>query len=89
MGKDFDGKAKFLIKFGKNLDGLIRKKGFRSRDAFLKKTDLEIYKADLHRLIHGETDPQLSTLYKIAEALDVPVWELIPGFREATDKGYT
>jgi predicted transcriptional regulator len=70
-------KAKILKEFGANLNRLIRER-YRSRDAFLKKTDLEIYKADLHHMIKGDRDPQLSTLYKIAEALKVSARDLIP-----------
>ena len=73
-----DKKSEILKKFGTNLARLIRDKGYRSRDAFLKQTDLEIYKADLHRMIKGEKDVQISTLYKIAEALGVPARELLP-----------
>jgi len=73
-----DRKGEILKKFGVNLARLIRDKGFRSRDAFLKQTDLEIYKADLHHMIKGERDPQLTTLYKIADALGVPASDLLP-----------
>ena len=77
MDEKSAGKAKILKEFGANLNRLIRDR-YRSRDEFLKQTDLEIYKADLHHMIKGSRDPQLSTLYKIAEALKVSVCELIP-----------
>ena len=73
-------KGKILKEFGTNLARLIREKGYRSRDAFLKQTDLEIYKADLHYMIKGERDPQMTTLYKIAEALEIGVGELLPEY---------
>jgi hypothetical protein len=57
------------------LERLIYKK-FKSRDAFLE--DQDIYKANLHRLINGEVDPQLTTLHKLADRLGVPVKELFP-----------
>ena len=75
MDQESAKKAKILKDFGSNLERLIYEK-FKSRDAFLKV--IEMHKANLHRLINGEVDPQLTTLQKIADGLGVPVRELFP-----------
>ena len=78
MDKEAAKRARIQKEFGENLERLIAEK-FPSRDAFLKKSDLEMYKANLHRIIKGQDEPKLTTLYKIAEALDISVRELFPG----------
>ena len=75
MDQESAKKAKILKDFGANLERLIYEK-FKSRDAFLKV--IEMHKANLHRLINGEVDPQLTTLHKIADGLGVPVRDLFP-----------
>ena len=83
MKKETPEKSKILKDFGANLERLIYKK-FKSRDAFLDKTD--IYKANLHRIINGQDEPKLTTLYKIADRLGMEVQELFPKYDAKDEK---
>lgn len=66
-------KQAFLKAFGKQLEFLIYQK-FKSKDQFLRETGF--YKANLHEVITGKVDVQLSTLYRLAKALEIPLENL-------------
>lgn len=72
--------------FGANLARQIDAK-FKTRDEFLRETDL--YKANLSRIISGQDEPKLSTLYKLAERLGMEVQELFPKYGEEEKKRKT
>ena len=59
---------KFLIEFGKRLQKLREAKGLSTRE-FAYKADIS--HSSVGRLEAGQTNPSLTTLVKIAEALDV------------------
>ena len=67
-------KEKFLKDFGKNLEALIYER-FKSKDQFLSETGF--YKANLHEIITGKVDAQLSTIFRLAKALGVSMEELV------------
>jgi transcriptional regulator with XRE-family HTH domain len=53
----------------------IRQKEFNSIEHFAKSTGIQ--KSLLSRILNEKADPKLSSLEKIAQALEVPVAELI------------
>jgi transcriptional regulator with XRE-family HTH domain len=71
-----DDKKRLLLGFGSRLEALIYQR-FRSKDQFLAASGF--YKANLHGIITGKSDPQLSTLYRLAKALDLTLDELLQG----------
>lgn len=74
MKLDQEGKEKALRDFGKRLDGLIYRR-YRSKDLFIRETGF--HKANLYDIINGEGDPRFSTLFRLANALDVTMEELM------------
>lgn len=75
MDKDVLQNRKKLKEFGENLEALIYRK-FKSKDAFLRETG--IFKATLHDILTGKADPQLTTLWRIAEGLNMDIRDLFP-----------
>ncbi len=71
-----DDKKKLLLGFGSRLEALIYQR-FRSKDQFLAASGF--YKANLHGIITGKSDPQLSTLYRLAKSLNLTLEELLQG----------
>jgi len=75
MSKEDLLKQQFLEDFGTHLEKLIYRK-FKSKESFLAETG--IFKANLHEILKGKVDPQLTTLWRIAEGLGIPVRDLFP-----------
>lgn len=75
MEKENLQKARFLKEFGAHVEKLIYRK-FKTKGAFLSESG--IYKSTLHDITKGRADPQLSTLWKIARELNVPIRDLLP-----------
>lgn len=67
-------KAALLLSFGTRLESLIYQR-YRSKDQFLAVSGF--YKANLHGIITGKSDPQLSTLFRLAKALGMSVSDLL------------
>jgi transcriptional regulator with XRE-family HTH domain len=68
-------KTKYLKEFGAHLESLIYKK-FKNKGEFLAKSG--IYKATLHDITTGKSDPQLTTLKMLSDELGIPIKELFP-----------
>lgn len=66
---------KILRDFGRHLKKLRAEKGFSTRK-FAHEADISA--STLGRLEAGESDPSLTTLLKIAEALKVSLDQLVP-----------
>lgn len=79
-----DDKKKLLLSFGVRLESLIYQR-YRSKDRFLAASGF--YKANLHGIITGKSDPQLSTLYRLAKALDLTLSELVQVLDVDMDEG--
>jgi transcriptional regulator with XRE-family HTH domain len=75
MDKETLQKRKRLKEFGEHLEAQIYRK-FKSKDAFLRETG--IFKATLHDILTGKVDPQLTTLWRIADGLEVSIRDLFP-----------
>lgn len=73
MDLDSGEKARFLKEFGHRVEGLIYQK-FKSKDAFIGETGF--YKKSLHDILTGERDTHLSTVYRLAKALKIPMKKL-------------
>lgn len=73
-------KTKYLAKqMGEVINKLREEKGSLNKFAF----ENEIDKGNLSRLENGINDPKLSTLWKVAEGLDIPLSELIKKLEQA------
>ena len=70
-------KKEQLILFGKHLRALRQEKGYSGVEF---SNILEVDKQFLSRLELGQSDPRLTTLVKLAGALDVHISELLKGF---------
>ena len=63
---------KLFVALGKRVADLIREKGYKSPYAFwLEHGDDGLSRANLNYLLNGRSDPKLSTLYRIAEGLEI------------------
>jgi len=68
-------KEAFLKDFGHGVEALIYKK-FKSKEQFLAETGF--YKKSLHDILTGGRDTHLSTILKLALALEVLPGDLFP-----------
>lgn len=69
-------------KLGERLEVLIREQGYRSMENFALANG--IHKATLHQVLRATADPRLSTLFRLAEALELPLEDLIKGLDSVT-----
>ena len=67
--------SEFLRQFGHNVEALIYKK-FGTKDHFIRETGF--YKKSLHDILTGGRDSHISTVLKLAKALEVEPHELLP-----------
>lgn len=68
----------FLRKLGKRIEAIILKdRGYKSLDAFSLEFHDLIAKPTLYAICGGRRDMKISTLRGLANALDVPMSELI------------
>lgn len=72
-------------KLGNKLNELIRAKGYTSAYDFWVNSpvDLEIARSTLNSLLSGKFDVRVSTLAKIAKALEVDLSELFQALEDA------
>ncbi|HLP43603.1 MAG TPA: helix-turn-helix transcriptional regulator [Fibrobacteria bacterium] len=56
---------------------LIRERGYPSLENFALSNGM--HKATVHQVVKGVVDPRLSTLIRLAEALEVPLERLVGG----------
>lgn len=69
------GEKEALLKtFGERLEKLIYQR-FKSKDQFIGETGF--YKANLHEIVTGKVDPQLSTIFRLAKSLGISLEELM------------
>ena len=66
---------KARIKLGERVGTLIREHGYPSMESFALANALP--KATLHQVLKGIADPRYSTLLRIADALEIPIEEMI------------
>lgn len=74
------GTTKFLKiqqKVGKRVEDLIASRGYPSLENFALSNGF--HKATVHQVVKGVVDPRLSTLIRLAEALEVPLERLVGG----------
>lgn len=72
--------AKYLkiqVRVGKRLAELIHARGYPSVENFALSNGF--HKATVHQVVRGQVDARLSTLVRLAEALDAPLEHLIGG----------
>lgn len=65
---------KFLKNLGKNIDKIRKKQGLSFQEMSLR---CDIEKSNLVKLTSQGTNVTVSSLYKIAKGLEVPVFELL------------
>ena len=65
---------KFLKSLGKNIDKIRKKQGLSFQEMSLR---CDIEKSNLVKLTSQGTNITVSSLYKIAKGLEVPVFELL------------
>lgn len=69
---------KYCIALGKRISALIYAKGYSSPYSFwLEHGDDGLSRSSLNYILNGKSDPKLSTLRRIAEGLDIDVYELL------------
>lgn len=83
MEPDKSRKKEQLILFGKHLRQLRLDKGYSGVEFA---NILGVDKQFLSRLELGQSDPRLTTLIRLAGALDIHVSEVLVGFNEASDQ---
>lgn len=66
---------KYRQRLGKRLAGLIKEKGYPSIENFALSNGM--HKATVHQVIKASADPRLSTLLRIADALEVSLDGLV------------
>ncbi len=62
--------------FGDHLTSLIKKHGYSSVEAFGLQHE-KLSKANLYKIATGKAEPRLGTLLNIADALEIPLSELL------------
>jgi hypothetical protein len=68
----------WLKRFGKNVEELILKRGFKSPyDFWVNKAGDDLSRAALNYIVAGRTDPKATTLRVLAKLLDVKPSKLI------------
>lgn len=75
MAEQEANKTEFLRAFGQRVEALIYTK-FKSKEQFLRETGF--YAKNLHDILTGRSDPQISTVERLAEALRVDIRDLFP-----------
>lgn len=71
------GDQKWLKALGKNIELLIKEKGYHSvYDFWVQKAGDHIARASLNYIVRGSTDPKASTLKLIARLLKIPMKRL-------------
>jgi hypothetical protein len=67
----------YLVAFGKNLERLIKKAGYKSSYEFwIERAGDELSRSALNYILAGATDAKLSTLRAIAKMLDTDICTL-------------
>ena len=74
------GKRKECLNFGAAVRRLREKQGY-SQEAFAEK--IRVHRTYLGGIERGERNPTLASIFRIAEALNVPAWRLL---RDAVEK---
>ena len=70
-------KAEFLLKFGKSLETRIYKEGYLTLEQFAHENSLS--KSTLYLVAHGEINTSIHNLHQYAQALGIPLSELLQG----------
>lgn len=70
---------KWLKSLGKHISQLIEKKGYQSPYDFWVNAlgDVSLSRSNLDYILKGQVDVQATTLKKLAEALDIPVQNIL------------
>jgi hypothetical protein len=71
---------KFRQRFGRQVAKLIGEKGYPSVENFCLSNGL--HKATVHQVIKGTADPRLSTLLRVADALEMELDEILLSIRQ-------
>ncbi len=69
--KDLNG----LNEFGERLKGLIFEQGYQTVEQFAHENSIP--KGSLSKILNGKVDPKLSTLERLAKALDISAGQLL------------
>ena len=68
----------WLKRFGAHVDGLIRKKGYKSvYDFWINRAGESFSRAALNYIVSGRSDPKATTLRELAKLLDVKMSHLL------------
>jgi len=70
-------KPEFLRKLGKSLETKIYARGYLTLEQFAHENNIS--KSTLYQVVHGETNTSVFTLYQYAQALEIPLSELLQG----------
>ena len=82
-----DEKTKYLIKTaGKLFRSLREELTAKSLDKLAREYDID--SGNLSKIENGKNDPKLTTLWKIAEALEIPLSELIKRLENELPDGW-
>lgn len=68
---------KYQQQVGKRVADLIASRGYPSLENFALSN--AIHKSTVHQVVRGQVDLRLSTLVRLAEALEVPLERLVGG----------
>jgi hypothetical protein len=68
---------KKISEVGLNIQGHIKRQGYASIYDFWVNGSKPIPKSTLHDIVSGKSDPKLSTLFLLAEGLNISLCELL------------
>lgn len=66
---------KIRKRLGEKLEALIQERGYPSLESFALANGF--HKATVHQVVRAKADPRFSTLVRLADALEIPVEDLI------------